>query len=202
LAKAPVADHEMFRPLPFGHRRSPGAEGPGGVLNLEGFIGDLSDEGYDFLAGYIARINGVGFRALPCHVHRNPGGFGLTITEPELSPALHKTSIYHTLFPEPDSPHFLPWMTACTPRPPAKPAAVTFEDWESGGQALLAYLHLIEAGNIAYFFRGPMTPIADIIVRFKGPCRLEYNFPWSTLVSFLEADTSITPARPHSTHAA
>ena len=145
----------------------------------------------------------MGFRALPCHAHRNPGGFGITLNEPELSPALHKATVYHTLFPEPDSPQFLPWMTACCPRSPAKPAPVTFDDWESGGQALLAYLHLIEAGHIAFFFRGPMTPIADIILRFNGPCRLEYNFPWSTLLGFLDADTPITSTHPSSSpHAA
>ena len=193
----PLAATERARPPALVQKKIKGEQrwvlAPGGVM------GDLDERGLDYLAGYIAMVNGVGFAGAPAHKHKNPGGFGITLWPSTSVTAFH-------LLPRQGGPAHAPWMATLyedlhKARPNASLAdvrgdvrPVSFPSWKDGGDALLSYLQLISASHIPYFYHGPMTPIADVLLCFDAPFASEQMFGWTDLLEVLTAHETRTQA--------
>lgn len=173
-----ITDGEAHRPRAVTYKLVDGERL--GTLAAEGSIGDLDDRGMDLLAGWIARINGAVVPALPAFGLRNPGGFGLTMTTPSGVP-------HSTLYPRPDTPDCADWMKPLVDSE-GKSGPVKFDSFQAGGRALLSYLDLIRQGKIAYFFHGPMTRIAEVVLIYDHPCTIDVNYSWSALLEHLGAN--------------
>ena len=176
-------DSERARPLAVTIGRNKLA-----TINTEGVIGDLDPEGIDLLAGYIARINGVGFILSSAHDGKNPGGFGLTLRAGNSEPFTHLLPILGSA----DVPKWMIPMIDDLQKSLKTPNPLVFPSWAQGGGALIDYLNLIRVGKIPYFFRGPLTPIAEVLLCYESPFCTDQTFAWSKLQKHLEEAAQIS----------